>query len=70
MKIRTPFGFVNGLGTLIIALLTSNIGYAIHKSVGWAIADFFFFPLAWLKWIILREVNLTIIKSAFDWFMK
>lgn len=53
---------------VIFALCTATIGYHIHNSVFWSIMDFFFSPLAWLKWIICHEVNITIIKQAFAWF--
>ena len=52
----------------IFCVLTAMIGYTIHGSFIWAIADFFFAPLAWLKWLILHEVTLTIIKETFTWF--
>lgn len=53
----------------IFCLVTSMIGYTIHDSVFWAIVDFFFAPLAWAKWLILHEVNLTIIKQTFSFFL-
>jgi len=47
--------------SLIIAILTSIIGYSIHHSIFWCICDFLFWPFAWIKWIILQQVNITII---------
>ena len=58
------------LPNIIFSLPTAMIGYQIHSSIGWAIMDFIFWPLAWIKWVICHEVTLTIIKSAFDWFLK
>jgi hypothetical protein len=55
---------------LLIGLVTAMIGHNIHSSTFWSIMDFIFWPLAWIKWFIFQEVNLTIIKSAFDWFLK
>jgi hypothetical protein len=55
---------------IIFSLPTAMIGYQIHSSGFWAFMDFIFWPLAWIKWVIFQEVNLTIIKSAFDWFLK
>jgi len=52
----------------IFCILTAMIGYTIHKSIGWAIVDFFFCPIAWAKWLICHEVTLTVIKSTFTWF--
>lgn len=61
---------IAGLFYAIFAFLTSQIGFAIHKSLFWAVVDFFFSPLAWAKWIIYKEVSLSIIKSTFEWFFK
>jgi hypothetical protein len=57
-----------GLMHLILGILTAMIGKTIHGSTGWAILDFFFFPFAWIKWLICHEVTLTIIKKTFTWF--
>lgn len=54
---------------ILIALFTAFIGYHIHGSVLWAIFDWFFWPFVWLKWLICHEVNLTIIKEAFAFFL-
>ena len=59
----------SGLWT-IFGLVTAIIGHAIHGSIFWSLMDFIFCPLAWLKWIILQQVNVTIIKGAFSWFLK
>ena len=55
---------------IIIQLPTAMIGYAIHHSIGWAIMDFIFWPIAWCKWLIMQEVNISIIKQTFDFFLK
>jgi len=54
----------------LICLATANIGMHIHGSIFWAIVDFFFAPLAWLKWFICQEVTLSIIKESFAWFLR
>lgn len=62
-----------GLGrllALIIAIATAIIGYEIHGSIFWTIIDFFFWPIVWIKWFICSEVNITIIKQAFDFFLQ
>lgn len=61
---------VGRLFWFIFSLATAIIGYEIHGSGFWAVVDFIFAPLAWIKWMICQEVNLTIIKSAFDFFLK
>lgn len=53
---------------LLILTATAMIGFQIHHSLFWAIVDFFFAPLAWLKWLICHQVTLSVIKAAFAWF--
>ncbi len=65
VKLRLP-GFIYTL----LAIATAMIGYTIHGSLFWAIIDFFLSPLAWCKWLIYHEVNLTIIKKTFAFFLQ
>lgn len=53
---------------LFCSIATAMVGYKIHNSIGWAIMDFIFFPIAWIKWLICREVNTSIIKETFSFF--
>jgi len=55
---------------LILAIATAMIGYTIHNSIFWSIVDFFFMPIAWIKWMICQEVNMTIIKETFAFFLQ
>ena len=55
---------------LTFLLLTYNVGFKIHGSIKWAIFDTLFAPIAWIKWMILHEVNLTLIKESINWFLK
>ena len=55
---------------LLLCLSTSMIGYTIHGSIFWSIMDWVFMPIAWGKWLILQEVNLSIIKDTFSFFFK
>jgi hypothetical protein len=55
---------------ILFQLPTAMIGYTIHNSFGWAIMDFIFAPLAWCKWLIMQEVNMSIIKETFNFFLK
>jgi hypothetical protein len=32
--------------------------------------DFIFWPIAWCKWLICQQVNLTIIKATFSFFLR
>jgi len=54
----------------LIGLVIAMIGYTIHNSIFWAIMDYIFWPFAIIKWVIFQEINLTIIKQTFDWFLK
>jgi hypothetical protein len=56
--------------SLLIGLVTAMIGHTIHSSTFWSIMDFFFWPFAWIKWLIFQEVNLSIIKQTFTFFFK
>lgn len=58
------------LPNILFSLPTAMIGYQIHSSVFWAIMDFLFWPLAWCKWLICQEVNMSIIKETFNFFLK
>ncbi len=54
----------------LFAICTAIVGHAIHHSIWWSIVNFLFAPLCWAKWLICQEVNLSIIKGAFDFFLK
>lgn len=58
------------LPTILFSLPTAMICYQIHSSTFWAIMDFIFWPIVWIKWFIFHEVTLSIIKEAFSWFLK
>jgi len=70
IKIDLSAGPLPRILYLAAALCTAIIGHQIHSSVFWAIVDFFFWPFAWIKWIICQEVTMTIITKAFAWFFK
>lgn len=53
----------------LIGIFTAFVGYNIHGSIIWAIIDWWLWPIVWLKWLICHEVNLTIIKGAFSFFL-
>ncbi len=61
-----------GMGNILYILLGISmaiIGYHIHGNIFWAIIDWLFWPIVLLKWAICHEINLTIIKGAFAFFM-
>jgi hypothetical protein len=61
-----------GIGSwlsFIFAVCTAMVGYHIHGSLGWAIINALFSPLAWAKWLICHEVTLKIIAETFSFFL-
>lgn len=65
--IRKIFG---GVFYVIFCLLTAAVGMEIHGSKFLAVIDFLFAPLAWLKWVIYKEVCLSLIWNAVEFFFK
>jgi hypothetical protein len=55
---------------LILGIATAMVGYRIHGSIFWAIMDFIFMPFVWCKWLILHQVNISIIKDTFMFFLQ
>jgi len=52
----------------LFCIATSMIGYQIHGNVFYSIVDFLFTPIAWMWWLIGRDVNISIIKDTFSFF--
>ena len=52
----------------LFSVITAMVGYQIHNSLFWSIVDFFVSPLAWTKWFVCHEVNMTLIKQTFEFF--
>lgn len=65
VTVNSRFG---GAITLILATLTSMVGYHIHQSLFWAVMDFLFYPFAWVKWLIYHEVSQQVLRETFSWF--
>lgn len=59
---------LGGVVHLLIATATAMIGYNIHNSIFWSIVDWFFWPFAWIKWLICQEVNMSLIRHTFAFF--
>jgi hypothetical protein len=55
---------------LILSIATAMIGHHMHGSLFWTIVDFILMPLVWCKWLILHQVNISIIKSTFMFFLQ
>ena len=59
---------MSGVLGLIFAVMTAMIGHTIHGSIFWSIMDFLFCPFAWIKWLIMQQVTMSIIRDTFSWF--
>lgn len=55
---------------IIMGILTATVGYTIHHSGFWAVVDFFFWPIAIIKWIVCQQINLSILQETFSWFLR
>ncbi len=56
--------------SFIFCICTAMVGYKIHGSGFWAVVDFIFAPFAWAKWLIMQQVNMSIIRDTFSFFLK
>jgi hypothetical protein len=50
----------------IFSVCVAMVGYTIHHSIFWSIVDFFFAPLAIVKWLICHELTFEIIRQTFS----
>lgn len=66
VKIGRPFKFIY----FIIAVLTAMIGYEIHHNGLYSIVNFIFWPISWIYWLICHDVNMSVIKATFGFFLK
>ena len=55
---------------LLFDLATAMIAYTMHNSLFWSIIDFIFSPIVWFKWLIMHQVNVSIIKETFSFFLQ
>ena len=58
----------SGLFYTLFCVCTAMVGYSIHHSLFWSIVDFFFTPIAIIKWLICKELTLSIIEQTFSFF--
>jgi hypothetical protein len=55
---------------VIFCVETAMIGYTIHHSLFWAIVNFFLAPIAWGYWLVTHQVNMSIIRETFLFFLR
>jgi hypothetical protein len=63
-------GFLNDTLGLLFCLATAMIGHTRHGSLPWAVFDFLFAPIVWCKWLICKQVNVTLIKKSFGFLLE
>lgn len=51
-----------------IGFLVSMIGYHLHGSILWSIFDFFFWYVVLVKWVVDKQLTLTVIQQTFSFF--
>jgi hypothetical protein len=61
---------INSLIALLLCIAAAMIGYHIHHSAFWAVVDFFFWPIALIKWLVCQEINMTVIRETFGFLAK
>lgn len=59
----------NFLHTLLM-VTTGMVAWTINHSVLWALLDALFFPVAWAKWLICHDVNMTVLHRTFDFLLR
>jgi len=55
---------------LILCIMTAMIDYHLYHSIFLAILAFFFAPIVWIYWLITQQINISIIKDTFTFFLK
>lgn len=55
---------------LTFSVCVAMIGYTIHGNMFYSILDFVFTPVAVIYWLIDKDLNLTVIKHTFEFFLK
>ncbi len=60
---------IYGIFWLLAATATAMIGHTIHGGWFWTVMNFIFWPISWVKWLICHDINLTIIKQTFQFFL-
>jgi hypothetical protein len=66
---------VNTAFEILICIASGLIGYQVNLECGdptpklWAILDFIFWPIVWIKWLIFHQIHLSTIKAAFAFLL-
>jgi hypothetical protein len=55
---------------LVPRILTAMVGYTIHGSVLWSIVDWLLWPIAIVKWLVLHQVNRSVLERTFGFLLQ
>lgn len=51
---------------LLFNIFCAMISYTINGSIFWSIMSFIFSPIALIKWMIYKEINMSVIEQTFS----
>jgi hypothetical protein len=54
----------------IFCVATAMVGYTIHHNYIFSFFNFLFAPISWIFWLLGHDVNLSIIKETFSFFLR
>lgn len=52
------------------SVATALLGYHIHHSKFWAFVDWVFPIIAWVKWLCYQQINCSVIRETFSFFLQ
>jgi shikimate 5-dehydrogenase len=55
---------------LILCILTAMVGYTIHHNVGYAVLNFIFAPISIAYWLVTHQINISVLRETFSFFLK
>lgn len=65
-RFATALSFIAGAATAILGV---RVNAHLGDSPFWCVLDFLFWPITWVKWLVLHQVNMTTIREAFSFFL-
>lgn len=60
---------LNGIFWILVSVATAMVGYQIHHNLFYSIINFIFWPISWVYWLVCHDVNLSLIKKTFEFFL-
>lgn len=52
----------------LIGLFTAMVGYEIHHNLFFSFVNFIFWPISLAVWLIIHDLNISVIKHTFSFF--